>query len=252
MNLTPSELDRYARHIVLREIGGPGQVKLKAAHVAMIGAGGLGSPALLYLAAAGVGKITLIDDDVVSLSNLQRQVLHGTSRVGMAKTESAALALEEVNPHVQLNALQKRLSEENAKELLADADIVLDGSDSFETRYLINRTCVALKKPLLAAAMSQWEGQVSLYDPENGTPCYACIFPTPPAPEQAPNCAETGIMGALAGIIGSIMASETIKHITGAGQTLRSEMLIYDALWNETRKLKLKPDPSCEVCGGAK
>lgn len=248
MSLTSQELERYARHIVLREIGGPGQMKLKAAHVAVLGAGGLGSPALMYLAAAGVGEITLIDDDVVSLSNLQRQILHGTSSVGMPKTSSASLALDEINPHVTLNTHRTRLTEENARALLAPADLVLDGSDSFATRYLINETCAALKKPLIAAAMSQWEGQISLYDPANGTPCYACIFPNAPGPGQAPNCAEAGVMGALAGIMGSMMAAEAIKYITGAGQTLKGEMLIYDALWGETRKVRLKKQSNCPVC----
>lgn len=249
MTLSPTEIDRYARHIVLREIGGAGQMRLKASHVAIIGAGGLGSPALLYLAAAGVGQITLIDDDTVSLSNLQRQVLHGTSRVGMPKTESARLALDEVNPHVKLHCHQTRLTDANADALLGDADLILDGSDSFETRYLVNATATRLKTPLIAAAMSQWEGQISLYDVANGTPCYACIFPAAPAPGQAPSCAEAGIMGALAGVMGSMMAGEAIKHITGAGQTLAKQMLIYDALWNETRKLTLKRRMDCKVCG---
>lgn len=250
MTLSPLELDRYARHIVLREIGGPGQMKLKAARVAVVGAGGLGSPALMYLAAAGVGHLTVIDDDTVSLSNLQRQVLHGTSRVGMPKTASAALAIDEINPHTEVTTHQARLTEANAG-LLADHDLILDGSDSFATRYLVNATAVALNIPLIAAAMSQWEGQISLYDPANGTPCYACVFPQAPADGLAPSCAEAGIMGALAGVMGAMMAGEAIKHITGAGQTLAGTLLIHDALFGQMRSLKLSPRSDCPVCNPA-
>ncbi len=249
MSFSPEELDRYARHIVLREIGGPGQQKLKAARVLVVGAGGLGSPALLYLAAAGVGTLGIIDDDTVSLSNLQRQVLHATESVGKLKTESAAETLARINPHVTVEPHATRLTEENAA-LIADYDLVLDGSDSFETRYLVNETCVKTGTPLIAAAMSQWEGQISLYDPGHGTPCYACVFPRAPAPGLAPSCAEAGIMGALAGVMGSMMAGEAIKHITGAGETLRGQMLIHDALYGESRKLTLKRQPDCPVCGG--
>ncbi|MHA3914070.1 HesA/MoeB/ThiF family protein [Halovulum sp. GXIMD14793] len=249
MSLTPEELDRYARHIVLREIGGPGQMKLKAAKVAVVGAGGLGCPALTYLAAAGVGHLSVIDDDTVSLSNLQRQILHATSRIGMAKTESAALALAEVNPHVKVTQHQTRLSEANA-DLLAGHDLILDGSDSFATRYLVNATATRLKIPLIAAAMSQWEGQISLYDPSNGTPCYACIFPEAPADGLAPSCAEAGIMGALAGVMGSMMAGEAIKHLTNTGTRLSGRMLIFDALYGESRVVGMKAREGCLVCDG--
>lgn len=250
MSFSPDELDRYARHIILREVGGPGQQRLKRAHVTVIGAGGLGSPALLYLAAAGVGSLRIIDDDIVSLSNLQRQVLHDTAHVGTAKTASAEIALARINPHVTVETHAQRLTHENAATLLANTDLVLDGTDSFETRTLVNATCAALETPLLSGALSQWEGQVTLFHPTSGTPCYACVFPTPPAPGQAPSCAEAGVLGALAGTIGSIMAGEAIKFITGAGKPLAGEMLIQDALWGETRKIRLTRRPGCPVCGG--
>ncbi len=250
MSLSDDELERYARHIVLREVGGSGQKKLKAAKVAVIGAGGLGSPALLYLAAAGVGHLRVIDHDTVSLSNLQRQIIHKTSATGRPKVESARETLAEINPHVAVDGRNTRITEANASHLLDGVDLVLDGSDTFATRTLVNATCAAAQIPLISAAMSQWEGQISLFDPARGGPCYACIFPTPPAPGQAPSCAEAGIMGALAGVMGAMMAGEALKHITGAGQPLRSEMLIYDALWGETRKIHTRARPGCPVCGG--
>ncbi len=247
--MTPEELERYARHIVLHEIGGPGQQKLLKARVLVVGAGGLGSPSLMYLSAAGVGTLGVVDDDHVSLSNLQRQVMHDTDSVGQAKTASAIQTLARINPHVTVIPHETRLSADNAADILAPYDLILDGSDNFVTRYLVNETCVHLGKPLIAAAMSQWEGQISLYDPAGGGPCYACIFPEAPADGLVPSCAEAGIMGALAGVIGSMMATEAIKHITGAGHTLRREMLIYDALYSDARKLKLKRREGCEVCG---
>ncbi len=249
MSFTPEELERYARHIILREVGGPGQQKLKAASVTVVGAGGLGSPALLYLAAAGVGRLRLVDDDEVSLSNLQRQVLHTTDRIGQLKVDSAAAGLAAVNPHVTVETHALRLTSDNAADLLGGCDLILDGTDSFETRQRVNEAATALAIPLLSGAISQWEGQLSLFDPARGTPCYACIFPDPPAPGQAPSCAEAGVMGALPGVIGAMMAGEAIKHITGAGRTLRGEMLIFDALWGETRKIRLARRPDCAVCG---
>jgi molybdopterin-synthase adenylyltransferase len=251
MSFSPEELERYARHIVLREVGGTGQRKLKEARVLCIGAGGLGSPALLYLAAAGVGTLGIVDDDVVSLSNLQRQVLHTTANVGKSKTESAAETIARINPHVVVEKHNFRLTAENAR-LVSDYDLVLDGSDNFETRYLVNEACAKAGVPLIAAAMSQWEGQISLYDPANGTPCYACVFPEAPAPGLAPSCAEAGIMGALAGVMGSMMAGEAIKRITGAGEILAGQMLIYDALFGETRKVRLKRREDCPVCGDSR
>lgn len=249
MSFTPDELERYARHIVLREVGGMGQRRLSEATVAVIGAGGLGSPALLYLAAAGVGRLIVIDDDHVSLSNLQRQVLHTTARVGMAKTDSAAETIRALNPHVTVEGRPERLTGDNAARLLDGAHLVLDGSDSFATRTAVNVACVALGLPLISGAIAQWEGQISLFHPASGLPCYACLFPDPPAPGQAPSCAEAGVMGALPGVVGSMMATEALKHITGAGHTLSGEMLIYDALWTETRKVRISRNPSCKTCG---
>jgi len=245
-----TELERYARHIILREVGGVGQQRLKKARVLVVGAGGLGSPALLYLAAAGVGTIGVIDDDAVSLSNLQRQVLHTEGRIGMPKVFSAEKGLNEINPHVRILPYNRRLSPENARALIDDFDLVLDGSDNFATRYLVNAACVAAGKPLVAAAISQWEGQISVYDSKNGTPCYACVFPQEPAPGLAPTCAEAGVIGALPGVVGAMMAVEALKYITKAGQTLGGEMLIYDALYGESRKMHLVRRPDCKVCGG--
>lgn len=242
------ELERYARHIVLREIGGPGQKKLKAARVLVIGAGGLGSPALLYLAAAGVGTLGLVDDDVVSLSNLQRQVLHATSRVGRLKTESAAEALASVNPTVSVEQHTARLTEENAEKLIGSYDIVLDGSDNFDTRYLVARTAVQMGKPLVFAAIGQWEGQLSTFKPWEGGPCYECIFPERPAAGLAPTCAEAGVLGALAGVMGAMQAAEAVKEITGAGESLSGALLLYDSLSSEFRKIRVKKNPDCPVC----
>jgi len=246
--MTPEEIERYARHIILREIGGPGQNKLLSAKLLCIGAGGLGSPALLYLAAAGVGTLGVVDDDTVSLSNLQRQVLHETDAVGELKTESAKRALARVNPNVTVVPHALRLDENNVDGIFAGYDAVLDGTDNFTTRYLVNAACVRAKIPLISAAMSQWEGQISVYDSANGGPCYQCVFPEAPADGLAPNCAQSGVMGALAGVMGSMMAGEAIKLITGAGQVLRSEILIYDSLYGETRKLKTSPRKSCPIC----
>lgn len=246
--MIPDQIERYARHIVLREIGGPGQQKLLNAKVLCIGAGGLGSPALMYLAAAGVGTLGVVDDDVVSLSNLQRQVLHDTGRIGDLKTDSAETAIHRINPDIKVVCHSLRITPENATEILQAYDLVLDGTDNFDTRYLVNEICVALNIPLISAAMSQWEGQISLYDPTNGGPCYACVFPERPATGLAPNCAEAGVMGALAGVMGSMMAGEAIKQITGAGQGLRGEILIYDALYGETRKMKTLVNTACKYC----
>ncbi|SIO29983.1 HesA/MoeB/ThiF family protein [Vannielia litorea] len=247
--LTPDELTRYARHIVLREIGGPGQKRLKAARVLVIGAGGLGSPALLYLAAAGVGHVTVLDDDTVDASNLQRQVIHRTDGQGRNKAESAAEAMAALNPHVKVTALAERLTLENGPALVAQADMILDGTDNSATRYLANDLAVAAGIPLVSGALSQWEGQISVFDPAQGAPCYRCIFPEAPAPGLAPSCAEAGVMGPLPGVVGAMMAAEAVKLVTGAGSPLRGEMLIYDALWGETRKIRLKRRLDCPTCG---
>ncbi len=245
----PSELERYARHIVLREIGGPGQKALKQAKVLVIGAGGLGSPAILYLAAAGVGRIGVIDDDVVDATNLQRQIIHTDARIDMPKVQSAARAAQELNPYVEMRPYQRRLDEGIAAELFEEYDVILDGTDNFDTRYLANRVAVAQGKPLISGALSQWEGQLAVFDTAEGGPCYQCIFPQAPAPGLAPSCAEAGVLSPLPGVVGSMMAAETIKVITGAGEALRGEMLIYDALYGESRKISLSRRADCPVCG---
>lgn len=244
-----TELNRYARHIVMREIGGPGQKKLKQAKVLVIGAGGLGSPALLYLAAAGVGTIGVVDDDEVDNSNLQRQVIHRDQDIGMPKVHSAAQAMRAQNPFVDVRPYARRLNAQDAEALIADYDIVLDGTDNFETRYLVNAACVALGKPLVSGALTQWEGQLSTFDPAHDAPCYQCVFPKAPAAGLSPSCAEAGVIGPLPGVIGSMMAMEAVKLITGAGAPLRSEMLIYDGLYGETRKIGLKRRADCPCCG---
>ncbi len=244
-----AELERYARHIVLRELGGPGQKRLRAARVLVIGAGGLGSPALLYLAGAGVGTIGVIDDDVVDNANLQRQVIHRDDGIGTPKVFSAEAAMQALNPYVTVRPYKRRLTEEIAAELFAEYDLILDGTDNFATRYLANRVAVAQGKPLVSGALSQWEGQVSVFHPASCGPCYQCIFPQAPAPGLAPSCAEAGVLGPLPGVVGSMMAVETVKLIAEAGAPLRGEMLIYDALWGETRKIGLKRRADCPVCG---
>lgn len=244
-----TELERYARHIVLREVGGAGQKALKGARVLVVGAGGLGAPALQYLAAAGVGTIGIIDDDVVENANLQRQVIHKDNAIGTPKVFSAQAEMEAQNPFVIVRPYHRRLTDEIADDLIADFDIVLDGTDNSDTRYLINRTCAAAGKPLISGALSQWEGQLSVFDPHRGAPCYACIFPTAAADHLAPSCAEAGVIGPLPGVIGAMMAMEAVKLITGAGTPLRGQMLIYDALYGESRSIKVTRRTDCAVCG---
>ena len=246
-----AELDRYARHIILREVGGPGQRRLKQARVLVIGAGGLGAPALLYLGAAGVGTIGVIDDDTVENANLQRQVIHTDAMIGRPKVESAARAIAAQNPYVTVRPYYRRFAPDIAAELLADYDIVLDGSDNFDTRYAANAACVAAGKPLVAAALTQWEGQISIWDPAQGAPCYACVFPERPDPSLVPTCAEAGVIGPLPGVMGAMIAIETIKLITGAGAPLRGRMLIHDALYAEARVITLERRADCPVCGAA-
>ena len=248
--LADGEIERYARHIVLREIGGEGQQKLKRASVLVVGAGGLGSPVLFYLAAAGVGTITVIDDDAVARSNLQRQIVHAEDRVGMAKVASAALALAALNPFVAVEPVHARLDAALAADLVPRHDLVLDGTDNFATRHMVNESCVRARVPLIAAAIAQWEGQLSLYDPARGAPCFACVFPDIPAPGLAPPCSEIGVMGALPGILGAMMAAEAIKELTGAGRSLRGRLLLHDALWGESREIAVRRRAGCAVCGG--
>jgi molybdopterin/thiamine biosynthesis adenylyltransferase len=245
---TPAELDRYARHILLREIGGPGQKALKNARVLVIGAGGLGSPALLYLAAAGVGCIGIMDADVVDASNLQRQIIHKDKGIGLAKVQSAREAILALNPYVTVRPYQRRFDADTAA-VLQDYDLVLDGSDNFDTRYLVNKMAAQAGIPLISAAITQWEGQISLYDPAHGMPCYECIFPDRPAPGLVPTCAEAGVAAPLPGVIGAMMAMEAVKHITQAGLTLRGRLLIHDALYAETRVIEITRRSDCPVCG---
>ena len=244
-----TELNRYARHIVLREIGGAGQKALKDASVLVVGAGGLGAPALQYLAAAGVGTIGVIDDDTVENTNLQRQVIHSDADIGMPKVFSAQNHMMAQNPFVTVRPYNRRMTQEIAAELIADYDVVLDGTDNFETRYLVNDACIAGAVPLVSGALSQWEGQMSVFDPARGAPCYRCIFPQAPAPHLAPSCAEAGVIGPLPGVIGSMMAVEAIKLITGAGTAARGQMMIYDALYGENRNITLERRPDCPTCG---
>ena len=248
--LSDQELDRYARHLVLREVGGVGQARIRAAKVLVVGAGGLGSPLALYLAAAGIGRLGLVDDDAVSLSNLQRQILFRTADVGRAKVEAGAEALKALNPGVQIDCHHTRLTAANAMELIGASDIIADGSDNFATRFLVNDACFFAKKPLVSAAVTEFEGQLATYKAyQPGLPCYRCLFPAPPPAGSAPNCSETGVLGAAAGVMGSLQALEVLKEAAGAGTGLAGKILTYKALNTEFRTLKLAPDPACALCG---
>ena len=244
-----AELDRYSRHILLREIGGPGQRRLKDARVLVIGAGGLGAPVLMYLAGAGVGTIGVIDGDTVDNSNLQRQVIHTDARIGMPKVFSAEVAMIALNPFITVRPYHRRLSEDIAAQLFAEYDLILDGTDNFDTRYLVNRAAAAAGKPLIAAAITQWEGQISLYDPARGGPCFQCVFPQRPAPGLVPTCAEAGVIAPLPGVMGALMAVEALKTLTDAGEGLRGRLMIYDALYAETRIIRVQAAPGCPTCG---
>jgi molybdopterin/thiamine biosynthesis adenylyltransferase len=244
------ELERYARHIVLRELGGPGQRALKHASVLVVGAGGLGAPALLYLAAAGVGRIGVIDDDRVENANLQRQVIFRDADIGLPKVFAAAEAMKAQNPYTEVRPYNRRLTPEIAAELIGEYDLVLDGSDDFATRAAVNRACVETETPLVSGALSAWEAQVSLFDPARGGPCYACVFPSPAAPGLAPSCAEAGVLGPLPGVAGAMMAVEAIKVLADAGTGLRGRLALYDALHAETRTIRIKPNADCAVCAG--
>ena len=245
--LTDAQRSRYSRHLIIPEVGEVGQAKLLAARVLLIGAGGLGSPSALYLAAAGVGRIGLVDDDVDDASNLQRQVIHSTDRVGMAKTESAKRTIAGLNPDVQVDEHRLRLNRDNALALLADYDLVVDGSDNFGTRYLVNDACVILKKPQVHGSIFRFDGQATTFLP--GGPCYRCLFPEPPPPELAPSCQEAGVLGALPGIIGVVQAIEALKLILGKGEPLAGRLLLYDALEQKFREVKYAKDASCPACG---
>jgi molybdopterin/thiamine biosynthesis adenylyltransferase/rhodanese-related sulfurtransferase len=242
--------ERYSRHLLLPEVGAAGQAKLGKARIALIGAGGLGSPAALYLAAAGVGTLTLIDDDKVDKSNLQRQVLHTDARIGMAKTESARMTLAALNPRVAIQMREERLSAANVEVLVRDHDVVIDGADNFPTRYLLDAACRRLKIPLVYGAVHRFTGQVSVFDARRAdSPCYRCLFPEPPAAGDAPNCAEAGVLGVLPGIIGLLQTSEAIKLVLGIGTPLVGRLLCFDALAATFRELRLPRDPNCPGCG---
>jgi len=243
--------DRYSRHLRLPEVGEAGQRRLQAARVAMVGAGGLGSPAAFYLAAAGVGTLVLADDDIVDRSNLQRQILHTDARIGMSKVESARIALSALNPTIAVEAFAERIGTDNVERLIASADVVVDGADNFPARYLLNDACVKLGKPLVYGAVHRFEGQVSVFDAgrQRGVaPCYRCLFPEPPPPEAAPNCAEAGVLGVLPGVIGLLQATEAIKLILGIGEPLVGRLLQFDALAMRFRETRLAADPDCRLC----
>ncbi|MBA2596186.1 MAG: molybdopterin-synthase adenylyltransferase MoeB [Chloroflexia bacterium] len=246
--LTPDQRRRYSRHLLIPEVGELGQQKLLDASVLLVGAGGLGSPAALYLAAAGVGTLGIVDADVVDDSNLQRQIVHTTERIGMSKVESARLAVEALNPDVNVITHETRLDKENVLDLFARYDVILDGTDNFATRYLINDATVLLNKPNVHGSIFRFEGQATTFIPHEG-PCYRCLFPTPPPPELAPSCAEAGVLGLLPGTIGMIQATETAKLILGIGTPLVGRLLTYDALEMEFRELQLSRDPQCPMCG---
>lgn len=249
--LSSEERARYSRQLMLPQIGTAGQQRLKNACVLCIGTGGLGSPAALYLAAAGVGTLGLIDSDRVDLSNLHRQILHGTNDVGREKLESARDRLAETNPHVNVVLHAERFIAENAMEIVRDYDIVVDGSDNFPTRYASNDACVLAAKPNVYGSVFQFDGQAAIFAPHLGAPCYRCIFPEPPPPGAAPSCAEAGVLGVLPGIVGLIQATEVLKLITGLGETLLGRLLHFDALKMAFREFKLRRDPQCPICGNA-
>ena len=241
------DIERFARHIVLKEIGGPGQQRLARARVFVTGAGGLGSPAALYLAAAGVGHLTLADPDLISLDNLQRQVLFRTDEVGAPKVQRGKAALKALNPGTAIDARQVALTPANARELIAGHDLVLDGTDDFATRFAVNDACLAERIPLVSGAVGRWDGQVGVFGTTPQSPCYRCLVPE--IPPGAETCARVGIVGALPGVIGSMMALEAIKHVTGAGKTLDGRVFLFDGLSAESRTLKLSRDPGCPACG---
>jgi molybdopterin-synthase adenylyltransferase len=245
--LSDEELERYARHLVLRQVGGPGQAAIAAARVLVVGAGGLGSPCALYLAAAGVGTIGLVDDDTVSLSNLQRQILFRTADVGRAKVEAGSDALKALNPGIQIDVHATRVTAANVMALIADYDIIADGSDNFPTRFLLNDACFLAGKPLVSAAVTEFEGQLAVYAPPG--PCYRCLFAHAPPPGTVPSCSETGVLGAAAGVMGSLQALEVLKLAGGFGQPLSGKVLTYKALSGEFRTAILSADPACLLCG---
>ena len=249
MELTDAQFERYARHLILDEVGEEGQEALLAAKVLVVGAGGLGSPLLLYLAAAGVGTLGIVDDDLVNLTNLQRQVVHATASIGTPKVMSAAKTIRHLNPDVHVVTHNARLTNANAAKLVSAYDIVADGSDNFATRYLLNDATQLAGRTLVSAALLRFEGQLFTFKPDSPGPCYRCVFAEPPPPDLVPRCEQAGIFGALCGVMGSLQATEILKELVGVGDSLASHMLLYDALGSTFRKIKLKRDPDCKLCG---
>jgi adenylyltransferase/sulfurtransferase len=249
LEFTEDEIQRYSRHILLQEVGGTGQAKLKAARVLVIGAGGLGSPLMLYLAAAGIGTIGIVDDDRVELSNLQRQIAHTTGRIGMPKVESAALAGRAINPDLRVEAHATRLNAANALDLVSRYDIICDGTDNFATRFLVADACALAKRTLVSAAVLRFEGQLSVFKPHQSGPCYRCLYPEAPPAGIVPSCSEVGVLGAVTGVMGTLQATEVLKEILGIGESLSGRLLVWDALDTRFRTIKLRPDPACALCG---
>jgi len=248
IEFTDEQIERYSRHIILPEVGGSGQQKMLEARVLLLGAGGLGSPAAYYLAAAGIGNLGIVDFDRVDLSNLQRQIIHSTERIGMLKTESAKKTIQALNPDVNVTLYNEKMDSSNIMSLIKDYDYVVDGSDNFPTRYLVNDACVMKNKTLIHGSIYRFEGQVTVFKPGDG-PCYRCLYPEPPPPGMVPNCQEGGVLGVLAGVIGNLQVVEVLKLILGIGKPLVGKLLIYDALNTEFRNLRLRRDVNCPICG---
>lgn len=252
LDFSEAEISRYSRHILLPEVGGTGQARLRGARVLVVGAGGLGSPLLLYLAAAGVGTLGIIDHDTVELSNLQRQIAHGTDDLGRAKVESAAAAARRINPEVRIEAHRARLTAGNVAGLVGGYDLVCDGTDNFATRFLIADACVAARRTLVSAAVLRFEGQLATFKPHAGPdlPCYRCLYPAPPPPDLVPSCSEAGVLGAVTGVMGTLQATEVLKELLGIGESLAGRLLVWDALAARFRTIRLRRDPACPCCGG--
>ncbi len=248
MEFTEEQIKRYARHIILPEVGGEGQIKLLSSKVLLIGAGGLGAPCGYYLGAAGIGTLGIVDFDTVDLSNLQRQIWHGTADVGRYKVDSAKDSIARINPDVNVVTYKEKISSENIKDLIKDYDVIIDATDNFPTRYLINDACHFMRKPLVYGSIFRFDGQATVFLPEEG-PCYRCLFPSPPPPGLVPSCQEAGVLGVLPGVVGAIQANEAIKIILDVGQTLNGRLLIYDALDMKFTEMKLRQDRTCPLCG---
>ncbi len=249
LDFSEDEIRRYSRHILLQEVGGIGQAKLKAARVLLMGAGGLGSPLALYLAAAGIGTLGIVDDDTVEISNLQRQIAHTTARIGVGKAVSAAEAALAINPEISIETHPFRLNADNALDLISRYDLVCDGTDNFNTRFLIADACALAKKTLVSAAVLRFEGQLSTFKPHEGGPCYRCLYPEPPPAGVVPSCSEAGVLGAVTGVMGTLQATEVLKEIIGIGDTMSGRLLVWDGLATRFRTIKLRPDPHCALCG---